>query len=128
MRAFRDLKPVYCSIYERDFWRVERIFKNHIRAHIVLNGTPFKSAVWRLLGVHLGRRLFDDGGGMAEKNMVTIGDDVTLNQGSIIQCHSQEDYVFKSDRIRIGSGLHARCRRLRALRRDDGRRRVLAPD
>ncbi len=36
--------------------------------------------------------------------MVTIGDDVTLNAGTVIQCHSQEDYAFKSDRITIGSG------------------------
>ena len=70
----------------------------------IFNGTPFKSAIWRLLGVRLGRRLFDDGGEMAEKNLVTIGDDVTLNAGAWIQCHSQEDFAFKSDRITIGAG------------------------
>jgi carbonic anhydrase/acetyltransferase-like protein (isoleucine patch superfamily) len=52
----------------------------------------------------VGRRLFDDGSGMSEKNMVTIGDDVTLNAGSFIQCHSQEDYAFKSENITIGNG------------------------
>ena len=74
------------------------------RDNALFNGTPFKSAICRLLGVRLGRRLFDDGSGMAEKNLVTIGDDVTLNAGSFVQCHSQEDYAFKSDRITIGSG------------------------
>ena len=103
-RGFRALRPLYCSIYQIDFWRVERFFKNTAEAHIVLNGTPFKSAIWRLLGVRLGRRLYDDGCGLAEKNMVTIGDDVTLNAGSNLQCHSQEDYAFKSDNITIGSG------------------------
>jgi non-ribosomal peptide synthetase-like protein len=103
-RGFRPVRPTYCSIYHIDFWRVERFFKNHAGAHIVLNGTPFKSVIWRLLGVRLGRRLYDDGCGMAEKNMVAIGDDVTLNAGSNIQCHSQEDYAFKSDNITIGSG------------------------
>ena len=39
-----------------------------------------------------------------ERTLVTIGDDVTLNAGSKIQCHSQEDGAFKSDRITIGSG------------------------
>ena len=34
--------------------------------------------------------------------MVTIGDDVTLNERVEIQCHSQEDYAFKSDRSTIG--------------------------
>ena len=103
-RGFRPVQPTYCSIYQIDFWRVERFFKNHAGAHMVLNGTPFKSVIWRLLGVRLGRRLYDDGCGMAEKNLVAIGDDVTLNAGSNIQCHSQEDYAFKSDRITIGSG------------------------
>ena len=103
-RGFRPMQPTYCSIYQIDFWRVERFFKNHAGAHILLNGTPFKSVIWRLLGVRLGRRLYDDGCGMAEKNMVAIGDDVTLNAGSNLQCHSQEDYAFKSDRITIGSG------------------------
>jgi non-ribosomal peptide synthetase-like protein len=56
------------------------------------------------VGARVGRRLFDDGSGMAEKNLVTIGDDVTLGAGSFIQCHTQEDYAFKCDSIRIGSG------------------------
>ena len=103
-RGFRPMRPTYCSIYEPDFWRVERFFKNTAGAHVVLNGTPFKSVIWRLLGVRLGRRLYDDGCGMAEKNMVAVGDDVTLNAGSNVQCHSQEDYAFKSDRVTIGSG------------------------
>jgi serine acetyltransferase len=103
-RGFRPLRPTYCSIYQVDFWRVERYFKNTAEAQILLNGTPFKSVIWRLLGVRVGRRLYDDGCGLAEKNMVTIGDDVTLNAGSNLQCHSQEDYAFKSDHITIGSG------------------------
>ena len=58
----------------------------------------------RLLGVRLGRRVFDDGCALPERTLVTIGDDCTLNAGSIIQCHSQEDGAFKSDYITIGSG------------------------
>jgi non-ribosomal peptide synthetase-like protein len=103
--GFRPLQPTYCSIYDIAFWRIERLFKNTSDAQVVLNGTPFKAAIWRLLGVRVGRRLLDDGCGMAEKNnMVTIGDDVTLNAGSSLQCHSQEDYAFKNDRITVGSG------------------------
>ncbi|MBV8995819.1 MAG: peptide synthetase [Pseudonocardiales bacterium] len=102
--GFRGLRPTYCSIYQRDFWRVERFFKNTSDVQIVLNGTPFKSIIWRFLGVRLGKRLYDDGCGMGERNMVTIGDDVTLNAGCNLQCHSQEDYAFKSDYITIGSG------------------------
>ena len=104
--GFRGVRPKYCSIYELDFWRTERFFKLCARAnvHRLLNGTPLKALAWRLLGVRVGRRLFDDGAGMSEKNIVTIGDDVTLNAGAYIQCHSQEDYAFKSDASAIGSG------------------------
>jgi serine acetyltransferase len=56
------------------------------------------------VGLRLGKRLFDDGHLMAEKVLVTIGDDVTLNAGSYIQVHTQEDYAFKSDVTTVGSG------------------------
>jgi non-ribosomal peptide synthetase-like protein len=104
--GFRGVQPAYCSIYEKTFWQRERFFK--LQAGPGLNavfiGTPFQSWFWRMVGVRLGKRLFDDGGGMSEKNIVTIGDDVTLNAGCFIQCHSQEDYAFKSDATTIGSG------------------------
>ncbi|MFF0989027.1 Pls/PosA family non-ribosomal peptide synthetase [Kocuria nitroreducens] len=104
--GFRGVRPKHCSIYEVDFWRTERFFKLCARAnvHRLLNGTPFKAILWRLVGVRVGKRLFDDGAGMSEKNIVTIGDNVILNAGSYIQCHSQEDYAFKSDATTIGSG------------------------
>lgn len=100
------LRPLYCSIYDRKFWRHERFWKGAATtAHVqLLSGTPFKSLAWRMLGVRLGRRLFDDGASMPEKTLVTIGDDVTLNAGAAVQCHSQEDGAFKSDRITIGDG------------------------
>jgi non-ribosomal peptide synthetase-like protein len=103
--GFKALRPLYCSIYEPSFWRHERFWKMSATQHIqVFNGTPFKNVIWRMLGVRLGGRVFDDGCGMPEKTLVTIGDDVTLNAGSIVQCHSQEDGAFKSDRISIGAG------------------------
>jgi non-ribosomal peptide synthetase-like protein len=127
-RGFRPLPPKYCSIYDIDFWRTERFFKLEAAVNPIFNGTPFKGAIWRLLGVRVGRRLFDDGGQMAEKNLVTIGDDVTVNAGVWIQCHSQEDYVFKSDSIAIGSGctLGVGAEILYSVTIGDGA--VLAPD
>jgi amino acid adenylation domain-containing protein len=53
--------------------------------------------VWRLVGVRIGRRVFDDGCSIAERTLVTIGDHCTLNAGSVIQCHSMEDGIFKAD-------------------------------
>jgi non-ribosomal peptide synthetase-like protein len=104
--GFRGSVPLYCSIYSKEFWQVERFFKLQASTaiHRMAAGTPFKPLLYRMVGVKVGRRLFDDGSGMSEKTMVTIGDDVTLGVGSFIQCHTQEDYAFKSERIRIGSG------------------------
>ncbi|MBB1157442.1 Pls/PosA family non-ribosomal peptide synthetase [Amycolatopsis dendrobii] len=101
----RPQRPISCSIYDRRFWRHERFWKaasatEHIQ---LLNGTPFKALAWRLLGAEVGRRLFDDGCFIAEKTLVRLGNDVTLNAGSVVQCHSQEDGGFKMDRIAIGS-------------------------
>lgn len=103
--AFGPPRPLFCSIYAPDFWRRERYWKVPSETYLrIFNGTPFKNAIWRLLGVRLGRRVFDDGCYLTERAMAAIGDDCTLNSGSVVQCHSQEDGTFKSDRSTIGSG------------------------
>ncbi|MDQ3763727.1 MAG: phosphopantetheine-binding protein [Actinomycetota bacterium] len=105
VRSFQALRPQGCSIYELAFWRHERFWKVCADEYLqVFNGTPFKNVIWRLLGVRLGSRVFDDGCFLTERTFVTIGDDCTLNAGSVIQCHSQEDGAFKSDRSTIGAG------------------------
>jgi non-ribosomal peptide synthetase-like protein len=104
--GFRALKPLYCSIYDPCFWRHERYWKvaagtEHIQ---IFNGTPFKNMIWRLLGVRLGSKVFDDGCFMPERTLATIGNGCTLNAGTVIQCHSQEDGTFKSDHSTLGVG------------------------
>ncbi|MFE0272481.1 Pls/PosA family non-ribosomal peptide synthetase, partial [Streptomyces sp. NPDC058992] len=102
----QPLKPLYCSIYDQSFWRHERFWKLTTHRYMQLfNGTPFKNVVWRLLGVRIGRRVFDDGCSLIERSLVTIGDECTLNAGTVIQCHSQEDGAFKSDRASLGAGV-----------------------
>lgn len=105
LRRFRPLEPRYCSIYDPYFWRHERLWKvpGNIYLHL-FDGTPFKNLVWRLLGVRIGRRVFDDGCYLTERTLAAIGDDCTLNMGTKIQCHSQEDGTFKSDRSILGAG------------------------
>lgn len=125
--AFRGLQPQLCSIYEPYFWWHERLWKVPENYLNIFNGTPFKNLIWRMLGVRIGSRVFDDGCHLTERMLTTIGNDCTLNAGSKIQCHSQEDGTFKSDRSTIGGKLHARCRRPCPLRRDDGRRRGTRP-
>jgi non-ribosomal peptide synthetase-like protein len=53
--------------------------------------------------VRIGRRVFDDGCFLPERTLVTIGDEATLNRETVVQCHSQEDGAFKSDRSTIGA-------------------------
>jgi hypothetical protein len=102
--GFRALSPQYHSIYERRFWRHERFWKlTTTSVFDAFNGTPFKGLIWRLLGVRIGRRVFDDGCSIPEKTIVTIGDACTLNAGSSLWCHSLEDGTFKSDHIKIGA-------------------------
>jgi non-ribosomal peptide synthetase-like protein len=102
--AIRPLRPMLCSIYTPGFWRHERYWKVPSETYLrIFNGTPFKNVIWRLLGVRIGRMVFDDGCFLTERAMAAIGDRCTLNAGSVIQCHSQEDGAFKSDRITIGS-------------------------
>ncbi|MFJ7150322.1 Pls/PosA family non-ribosomal peptide synthetase [Streptomyces sp. NPDC100445] len=104
MLWFRRLSPQLCSIYDRTFWLHERLWKIPTHFLDVFNGTPYKSLVWRMLGVRIGRRVFDDGCFLTERTLTTIGDDCTLNVGSKLQCHSQEDGTFKSDGTTLGVG------------------------
>jgi non-ribosomal peptide synthetase-like protein len=105
MRGFRRLEPKYCSIYDPYFWRHERLWKVPGEAYLkMFDGTPFKNLIWRGLGVKIGKRVFDDGCYLTERTLTTIGNDVMLNAGSKVQCHSQEDGTFKSDRTTIGAG------------------------
>ncbi|GAA1181332.1 hypothetical protein GCM10009608_16660 [Pseudonocardia alaniniphila] len=101
---FRRLQPRYCSIYDPLFWRHEQYWKlNEPNLYMLYNGTPLKNILWRMLGVRVGRRFFDDGLFLSERSLVTIGDDCTANQMSLIFPHSQEDGVFKSDYVTVGS-------------------------
>ena len=97
--------PPICSIYDSRFWWVERVWKLHpFHLMHLFDGTPFKNALWRLIGVRFGRRVFDDGVYISEPTLTAVGDECVLNQQSIIQCDSQEDGTFKSGRAALGAG------------------------
>ena len=115
--------PDCCSIYDPFFWRHERFWKVPPTPTSVFDGTPFKTVLWRLLGVRIGRRVFDDGCYLTERPLTAIGDHCTLNAGTMIQCHSQEDGAFKSDRIAIGAGCTLGVGAFVHYGVDDGRRR-----
>lgn len=121
--------PLFCSIYDRCFWRRERCWKAPSAAYLqILGGTPFKNVLWPLLGVRIGRRVFDDGAAFTERTMVTVGDGCTLNAGRVVQCHSQEDGTFKSDRSTLGAGCTLGVGALVHYGVTVGEGAVLAPD
>ena len=103
-RGLKPLQPQLCSIYNPYFWWHEQYWKMSLQSRYasLLNGTPFKPLVWRLLGVRIGSRVFDDGCGIIERTLVTVGSRCALNAGTTLQSHSQEDGMFKSDRIVVG--------------------------
>jgi non-ribosomal peptide synthetase-like protein len=96
--------PAICSIYDRRFWWVERVWKLHPFHFLhIFNGTPFKNVLWRLIGVRIGKRVFDDGVYISEPTLTAIGDDCVFNERSKIQCESQEDGTYKSGRTTLGA-------------------------
>ncbi|MEU6089646.1 Pls/PosA family non-ribosomal peptide synthetase [Streptomyces sp. NPDC047085] len=125
---FRRQQPQLCSIYDRAFWLIERLWKVPDHYLNIYNGTPFKCLVWRMLGVRIGRRVFDDGCYLTDRTLAAIGDECTLNAGSKIQCHSQEDGTYKSDHTTLGTGvtLGVGAHVHYGVTMDDGA--VLAPD
>ena len=129
IKRFRRLEPTYCSIYDPYFWRHERLWKVPGEGYLhMFDGTPFKNLIWRGLGVRIGKRVFDDGCYLTERTLTTIGDDVMLNAGTKIQCHSQEDGTFKSGRTTIGSGCTMGVGAMVHYGVTMGDRSVLAPD
>src|SRR5262245_11309297 len=105
IEALHPVEPVVCSIYDPRFWFQERLWKvQPIHLLHAFDGTPFKGVLWRLLGVRIGKRIFDDGCHIGEPTLTAIGDESVLNYASKIQNHSQEDGTYKCDRTTIGAG------------------------
>jgi non-ribosomal peptide synthetase-like protein len=103
LEAISPPPPPICSIYDPRFWWIERIWKLHpVHFLHLFDGTPFKNVLWRLIGVRIGKRVFDDGVYISEPTLTVIGDECVFNVRSMIQCDSQEDGTYKSGRTTLG--------------------------
>ncbi|MEW2913268.1 Pls/PosA family non-ribosomal peptide synthetase [Leisingera sp. JC11] len=103
--SFGRLKPRQAIVLDDYFWSHERHWK--MTDHPVINlfaGTPMRGVIGRLLGMRIGRKMFDDGAQFVERTLISIGDNATFNYRATLQCHSLEEGVFKSDYISVGSG------------------------
>src|SRR5205823_14384666 len=70
---FSPPPPTICSIYDPRFWWVERVWQLHpINFFHLFDGTPFLPVLWRLIGVRMGKRVFDDGVYISEPTLTTI--------------------------------------------------------
>ncbi len=101
--GFRRLKPSMATIYDPYFWFHERHWKLSDAPIVTFfAGTPLRPVILRLLGAKIGRRIYDGGCIVTDRSLVQIGDDATLNEGSVLQPHSLEEGAFKSDWIKVG--------------------------
>ena len=102
--GFKPLKPQLASVYDPYFWSHERYWKLLAQPILAMvAGTPFRGMLLRALGMKVGAKLFDGGAGLPERSLVEVGDYANLNEGCMLQAHSLEEGVFKSDYIRLGN-------------------------
>ena len=120
LMRFRSLRPQYCSIYDPYFWWHERYWKLMAPFIGMFNGTPFKNPVWRLVGVRIGRRVFDDG--CSHRRADACDDRRPLHAQRRLRHPMPLDggRHFQGRLHRPGGRLQPRHRSPRPLRRDDG--------
>jgi non-ribosomal peptide synthetase-like protein len=106
LRFGRLTPKVVSMLLDNYFWFHERYWKLNGLWQVapLFTGTPFKNVISRLQGVRLGRKVFDDGCDFDEDTLIEIGDYTNLNAECVIQPHSLEEGVFKSDYVKIGTG------------------------
>ena len=107
---FGKLEARTVNLYDPYYFYHERHWKfcaNKITQ--IFAGTPLKNLTSMLLGVNIGRRVFDDGANLYDKTLIQIGDHSNLNGGCVLQGHSLEGGVFKSAPVRIGLGCTILC-------------------
>ena len=88
-------------------WRTELVtatYENLAVANLLepLRGTPWLGLYLRLMGAKVGKRCYIDTTDLTEHDLVTIGDDVALNDFAGLQTHLFEDRVMKVGAIRVG--------------------------
>jgi non-ribosomal peptide synthetase-like protein len=103
--AFKRLEPKLASIYDPYFWFHERHWKlSESPITRLFPGTPFRPMMFRAMGMKIGKMVYDSGRSVTERTLTEVGDCANINEGAVLQAHSLEEGVFKSDYIRIGAG------------------------
>lgn len=89
-------------------WRSEAITSTYEALAVpflleFLKGTPLLPFFLRLMGVKIGKRAWLNTTDFTEHDMITLGDDVALNDDCGPQTHLFEDRVMKIGPVKIGS-------------------------
>jgi non-ribosomal peptide synthetase-like protein len=98
------IKPLWCTF----IWKYDIIIQ--LCSEFLwpmlspLMGTPFLAIFCRLFGAKIGRRTYIGTTEFTEFDLITIGDDVSLNERCCIQNHLYEDRIFKMSTIIINDG------------------------
>ncbi len=100
-------RPCVRPLWSTFVWRSELInalHENLAGAYLMdmLAGTPLLAWYFRFLGMKIGRRPCLESAEFTEFDLVTLGDDVTINMEATIQTHLFEDRVMKMSDVRIG--------------------------
>jgi non-ribosomal peptide synthetase-like protein len=89
-------------------WRSEAITSTYEALAVpffldFLKGTPWLPICLRLMGVKIGKRAWLNTTDFTEHDMITLGDDVAMNEDCGPQTHLFEDRVMKVGPVKIGS-------------------------
>jgi non-ribosomal peptide synthetase-like protein len=99
-------QPGTIPLWSNFVWRTELItglYESMVVSGCLnfLLGTPFAAIILRLLGMRIGTGAYIDTTDFTEFDLISIGDNVTLNHDCTLQTHLFEDRVMKMERIRL---------------------------
>ena len=99
-------QPATIPLWSTFVWRTELItglYESMVVSGCLnfLLGTPFAAIILRLLGVKIGKNAYIDTTDFTEFDLISIGNNVTLNHNCTLQTHLFEDRVMKMERIRL---------------------------
>jgi non-ribosomal peptide synthetase-like protein len=104
--VYRPRVEPYWSIWVRRTELITGLFETVVMPGLAagLYGTPWLAPLLRLFGVHIGRRTWLAASGGTEFDLVHIGDDAAVGEGTAVQTHLFEDRVMKMSHVRVADG------------------------
>jgi non-ribosomal peptide synthetase-like protein len=100
-------KAINIPMWNMKVWKSEMITTTYESLCVpflfeYLKGTPWLPLLLKCFGVKTGKRIFLDTADFTEFDMISVGDDVALNEDSGAQTHLFEDRVMKIGSVKIG--------------------------